>query len=778
MVRLLSAAALLLALSSSACESSANDVPATPYGGALADDFGQPGIECVGTVRGGAFQDASGAQVLVDEGVMPVCANVTSAPTIALAPLPEELVLRAGGETNVTAGGQGYLYESHGERGFSTIAAGAVKLRLPFATELVPPSDQTSLRLFVRVFDPDARQLVDLHGQVDAGGFVEVELRGLPRRCHAAVVHAPGRRAIAGGIDDPRFAIGDRTPVPPWGGRAWCAVYDWTSIKLQDTLKARFGYAGWPTEEQVRGAVQDLVVRGAVVSQRTYEQAKFRAPFLYIASDASQPCGDSLGTQPRYTIQLSDSEDAAYYLSHADEPESPSGKHYGRIYLNAVDLAEPNAGGRFNGVTGIIAHELLHAVQRGYDAITITTNGFIEGPATVYGMTIGGGGATILQRTALPGEIQRLDVFLMNWRDVRAYANQDFFGYFGRQYAGGSLAYLASLYDALADGLDEAALQEATAAKQESFRAVPPYSVFMGIADRFVWEKLSIGLKDIYLDFVLQRALEHNPASRFGRDGEITSGLAANLFNETGEAKTQSLATIRFSLDACQADQNVVFEKVCSYAARAVRILPANQTDPPQAAQLTITVAPSSAPVGSGVSGYLRAKGELRTIEGLMQVDSFGSSSDEVDLVVANTLVKDGCSENIRVTVTGLCGPQGPSNLDGCGSSGNYACNYHPSRYYFNRMCEEYTGTKWASDPTFLQNSCNLTNDSVFCTSGCPREKILGVCRTSYGAGSEVEYVYYTDIDYTKNEGGASDPVGDPAAYCVEHFSGTWTAGS
>ena len=83
--------------------------------------------------------------------------------------------------------------------------------------------------------------------------------------------------------------------------------------------------------------------------------------------------------------------------------EPRSEEHYGRIYVHAGHVAGATQGEPV-GALHVVAHELFHAVQRGYEAVGgASGKGFREGTATTFGVTVDAGGVALAPDRAASG---------------------------------------------------------------------------------------------------------------------------------------------------------------------------------------------------------------------------------------------------------------------------------------------------------------------------------------------------------------------------------------
>ncbi len=602
-------------------------------------------LKCTGTVTGGTFSSGTGATVNV--GSMPTCVNATTDPTItATTTQPSGLDIRTTeGDVNVTTGSF-YAFTINGDRGFTTTSASAVSVMLPFDPTLIAtvPDRTNSVKVFVRIFNQDDNALIDVTGTI-SGGTITITTRGLPKNFTAAVIYNPDMDTTTPDSPAPSISVGKGvlktlTDKPPWPAKTWCAIYNPKSTVLIDAVSTKDGITS-PTAAQIKTAIKTYIANNAVAAQTIYEAAGFRAPNLFIATTATEPC-TTLGTTPRFTIHVIES--GSYFQGDDDkEAITPDGNHYGREYINAARIKDSasKASGDLGSIKASVAHEMQHAIQYGYEIYGSPSKGYKEAASTSYGMTIDQGG-TITVRSGSPEETFAMSDFLMDYdttTTAAAYSNQDFFAYVGKQYNSGSLSFIVGLWEQISDDIDLAALGAVDTATADSIRQSPTLPMMASSMDLYFRGKFGSSLEDIYLDFLKQRTMDHNANSQFGRVGETTTGFAKDLFTvDPTDSTKDSLQVITINPTDCTVtDGSGGFGSVAPMAARAVRIVASGAAATTTYPTITLTLKPQSGAMNDKWAGYYRRTGSAKTLTDSNTFTSFGAAAtDEIDLVVAN----------------------------------------------------------------------------------------------------------------------------------------------
>lgn len=642
MKRIMLVFVLVLASVWTSCGGGGGGGGSTDDGGTINEDWTVTELTCTGTVTGGTFSDDTGASIYVGSGELSTCVNATSDPTVQAASLPSGFdVHTTEGDINVTTGGNGYAFSINGDSGFTTTTNSAVTITLPFDTTNIPSADRTNATMiFVRIYTNDDSSLVDINGTI-SGNTITVETQGLPEGFTAAVIYNPNMRvAVSAPIALPSISsktFKTMTNLPPWPGRTWCAYYNVSSTVLISAVKTKLGISTTPTPTQILNAITTYVVTAATEAQTIYETAGFRAPNLFVSTSASDPCGTNA-----YAMHVIE-EGSNFQPNDPVEVITPEGNHYGRIYINAEDIKDPVAKGPGDTGSvkgGSVAHEMLHAIQNGYELLGITLKGYREGTATTYGMTIDQGGA-ITVRSYATNETELMTDFLTANRrgtdQYLAYANQDFFAYVAKEYASDSLGYLADLFEDLSDAIDTYSAAQTTTNKRAAYKKQPPRNILFEAMDENFGLTFGLTLNNIYLDFLKQRAFVHNASSQFGRNNETTSGFASELFQSSTTKTENGLVTVTVNADTCNViDGSGTFANVSPYAARALEII--TSTASTTGKKLTITLTPATGAVGSTWGGSYYHNGATTALSGNETViNTFGTTEDdEVDIAFAN----------------------------------------------------------------------------------------------------------------------------------------------
>lgn len=626
-------------------------------GSELNDGWEVTPLTCEGTYTGGAITSDS-ASVVIADGKLSTCANVSedSPPTLDAASAPPDGFELFGSDENVTDNGVGYTLTLNGSGGFFTTSSADVTITVPFdASQVDNPS---STKVFLRIFNPLDNSIADITGTVDPAGQITVNTFGLPAQCTIAVIYNPNMTVMdsaaapEGGLANeyleasPNIAklakAVTKAAATTWPASDWCTVYDPTNQDIineagsvWDSIRGTTGTV--PTNEEIAIVVYFRVTMWAkVYAQRTYEAGGFHEPFLYISTSDADPCG-----KDRYYLHL-ESVSSKYQHDDPLEAIAPDNNHYGRIYIEAAKLGQDKSN-TVTGAGGIAAHEMFHGVQWGYGIYTSdTTKGFKEGPSSTYGMTINHDDDAIHVRTYGAGEIQLLSNYLMMGRKgdsyMPAYANQDFFAYVGREYNNDNLAYLADLYTQISSDIQTAMAALPTAAAQQAYYELVPRKDLMASMDTTFTALFGTDLKTIYLDFLRQRALEHNANSQFGRSGETTSGFAEDLFEiNTANAAQSSVQTVNVDTTNCTlATDSGMFANVAPFAARAIKIVP-SAVSADTTADVTVTFTPTNGTFAERWGGYYMHGNTIQALSDTNKIEAIGITvTDEAYIVVAN----------------------------------------------------------------------------------------------------------------------------------------------
>ena len=638
-----------------------------------------------GIVTGGSFGDPSGASVSVAQGGIPSSVAATQPTMAPAASIPTGMTVDpTQGDVNVTRGAPAYTFNLTGGNGFSTTAAGAVTVSIPFDISAIPSADQgNTLKIFLRVFNPQDGSQAELTGDISGTGssrVLTVETRGLPLVFTAAVIYNPNMNAVTS--EDattlsaniqayaPQSAI--KAAKTTWAAQSWCVIFNSANPNLIAAVKNVLGTAGNPTVAQIRSTVVSKIASAAKSAQTIYQNDGLNGPNMYIGRTA---CRDSIA---RYSIHMVDSAEGAHYMG--DDPnewENPSteNRHYGRLYMENSWLD-----GHVASMLDIISHEMLHGIQDGYQIWGFTPKGYKEGSAATYGRSIDRG-----QVITVRNETEMLDVSLMSPNKGERYNNEDFFAYVGKQYNGGSLKYMADLYaqmhTSIGDGITD-----------------PSAATMYGAMDAHFSGKFSQSLQGIYLDFLKQRALTHNAASQLGRAGEVVSGFAEGLFNAANVYKAN------VGLATCSRNKDIqTWLPLTSFSARAIvvnptGVLPAGSSYP----TLVVKITPAASAVGALWNGFTWRANTATALLASNKFANFGKQlPDQVVILGANLdpansgafTFEIGCE---GVTITALAPAKGPVDTSVTITGSGFGTAADTRSVYFNGL--KSTNVTWTSD--------------------------------------------------------------------------------
>lgn len=683
-------------------------------------------------ITGGAFNDPGGAGVTVAPGEIPSSVNATQPIMTPSTGIPSGMTVNpALGDVNVTSGAPAYDFNLTGDGGFTTTTAGAVKVSIPFDASAIPLADRgDTLRIFMRVFNPEDGSQVELTGDISGTGsarILTVETRGLPLAFTAVVIYNPNMEAVTS-EEAPVLGAGFPMAIPDrnaralaaqttWPAQSWCVIYNRINPNLIAAVKNLLGLAGNPSAAQIRSAVLDKVGGGAKKAQAIYQVDGLNGPNMYIGRTA---CRDAVA---RYNIHLIDSDKGAHYL--ADDPnewENPvtDNRHYGRLYMVNSWLD-----GHIATVLDIVSHEMLHGIQDGYQIWGFTPKGYKEGSAATYGRSIDKGQVITVRR-----ETELLSASLMSPNDGERYNNEDFFAYVGRQYNGGSLNYMSGLY---------AQMHATIGAGVEN----PSAATMYGAMNTYFNAKFAQSLQTVYLDFAKQRALTHNASSQFGRAGEVVSGFAEGLFGATSVFKQN------IDLATCSRNKiNLQWGGIGSFATRAIVInptgvLPAGSSNP----TLVVKITPASSSVGALWNGFTWRANTATALAATNKFTTFGKlAGDQVVVLVsnldsANTGTFDfeiGCDGPM---ITALAPAKGPVNTPVTITGSGFGTSADTRYVYFNGLTA--SNVTWNSDTVAVakvpQNAS--TGDVVVevntVKSNGVNFEVLAQCSSTQNAGGD-----------------------------------------
>ncbi|MEI8158186.1 MAG: hypothetical protein WCH60_15075 [Burkholderiales bacterium] len=361
--------------------------------------------------------------------------------------------------------------------------------------------------------------VVPVLGEYDTTGNVyRAEFNGLVSGWNFQVVEEPLATIVKG----PRAAGAIKGPVSKWATTTqWNACDAWA---FRTSAPPSAGEAIFATEvDSLKAAAADLCEK--------YSAMGFREPLLWISS--------------RYggrIINIAYNTKWGSYYSSSDVVDTPPEdeeeiEHLGQIVLDYAAWKKSYFPKYAWTNEAILAHELFHAIQWGYDVRPgeYVVDGkrlqglqaFTEGTATVMGMTYqmqsGFTGPKVFVRNGSP----KADVLngdgVTYPTDGSGYPKQDYFAYIAKKYGNYSFAYVVNVFEELAKN---SALSQATA------NLGAENAVYNQAMDAAFKKSFGVGLSEVFLNYAMDRAYHLTAASEL-RDTDVAlarNQLRADLF--------------------------------------------------------------------------------------------------------------------------------------------------------------------------------------------------------------------------------------------------------
>lgn len=512
-----------------------------------------------------------------------------------------------------------------------------IVLTLDYDDTAIPPADENSLKVYVLAQDQDLGTVIPVIGDLDtAANTITITTKALPANAVFTVVYNSEMAAIASDDSSSSSLVRELT-ASDWPSNVWCVTYNQADVTLRTAVANVLGIpAASVTDANVSAVIFDQVATNARISGQEFQTLGFRAPHLYVmaASAATRACSGT--NSPVYIVHM------IYTGGSYFQPDDPAenidvdsqsgfGTKFGRLYVDANRLDDEATTG-LGTVEASIAHEMFHGVQAGYEMMAITdrVEGIVEGTAATLGKTLDGAGTL----TSTPvvrdfaSEIYKLDYFLLTHSSATRYSNQDFFAYVSREYNSDSFDWLPTFFASLRNRVS--ALD--TAAERQS----PPYATVYEALEDGLGDGIFSGLtlSDVYFDFSVNRLVEHNSSSQFGRSGETTAAgtLATGLLRNVG--LLSSLLGDPDTLDVTKTSN-----KMGSFSTRVFKVVPSSASDDEDGRKLTVTVTPSRGSFGESFRvKYYRAGSASGTeaSSGSFEVRNWGKTTGDVILVVVS----------------------------------------------------------------------------------------------------------------------------------------------
>lgn len=589
---------------------------------------------------------ASGAiTVDIPDGQIDACANAS--PTLAVVDASSDLT--ASSETIILVGGGAVQLNLNADFNMTVDAKetddGDVTITLPYDDTSVAVGEETSLYIYVVAQDQDNDVVVPLVGDLDTtNNIITASTKGLPANTIFTVVYNDAMAAIASDEPDVSALVIDPNisalTAAVWPTNVWCVVYDTSNATLRTVAATILGVAEASlTDAQVRSVIADGVATNARRAGNDYQALGFRAPHLYLQAPNAATRACSGTTQSVYFVHMVYA--GGSYFQPLDPAENLDvdtlagvGAKFGRLYVDANRL-DDNATDGLGTVEASVAHEMFHGIQAGYEfsRSRARVEGIKEGSAATIGITLDGDGDSLSEPIvrSFADEIFPLATYLLNHSASYRYSNQDFFAYVSRAYNLASFDWLPTYFAAHRN----AVVALATAAAQNT----PPYATIYTALETGLQNGISseLTLAEVYFDFVVNRLVEHNADSQFGRAGETVAPgtLATNLLlGNTG-------LLVSLSGDPDTLNVSKTSNRMGSYSTRVFKIKPTEASDDAEnGVKLTVTITPSSGSVGSGILVNHYRAGSAAGIEassGSFQIRNWGkTTTDEIIVVVCN----------------------------------------------------------------------------------------------------------------------------------------------
>lgn len=536
---------------------------------------------------------------------------------------------------DVNATDNGGIYEvSVGDRPYVSSNYEAITLHVPFSTSLITSGYKDNLHIFVRILNKDDNSLADVMGTITSENVVTVTLSGLPSSIYVAAIFNEYMQASApsnAGADISKDAhendyLYDVTGN--WSTKKWCAVYN------KKYVSKLLGI----TEGAVAAEAQSLVANNAQSIQTIYSALNVTSPNLKEFTGSTDPCGSALGATARYIIYWGVSGNS-YSPIDAGEIVPSYGNDYGQMYVPILSAYWTVA---TNGQTiyGIIGHQMLHAIQDGYEIFGDTTQGYREGTATAFGASLddmyesGASTYTPSVRSLSDSDTFLLSNFLMLNVDsssnlATSFSNQDFFVYTANEYGGGTFDYYYNLFRNLQSEIES---DDDYAARYSPDRS----SLFSALNTTLKQLTDAPTLYTIYTDFLQQRAFDHNANSQLRAGDPTTPGLDADLFAySAANVAITAIADVPLNPLSIGTELLARFKDVPPLSARVIRITPTQVAT--TGATINVTLSPSSGSIGTIFQGFAYQNAVAVPISSSMTFSNFGTATtDEILVILAN----------------------------------------------------------------------------------------------------------------------------------------------
>lgn len=372
-----------------------------------------------------------------------------------------------------------------------------------------------------------------------------------------------------GVVETPSLSV--TASVPPEPGaipEGWLTPPEWESCEF-----AVINHTNNVTQATINNTILPAI-EGACSA---LSNAGFRSPKLWL---------DSRYTPRARIVHVVNNVGSKYFAPGAAAEETPEFSEVtrtedqmhllGQLYVDYAQFVNLN---QQYGVTlpNIMIHELLHAVQYGYDIrktwlkVGVNPNAvwysplkaYLEGTSTPIGQTFQEqngsiAGPNVSVRRLHEGEFALLDEPIDGYKK-NYYKKQDFFAWVAKKYNNGNWDYAHLLYEEMGlitNGLFGLSIDTY-------------HLLYRQAMDRYFKRVFKKGLSEIYREFALDRAYEHSDAAKL-RPTEVNAFLKNKLSDTLFSANKGLLGIVPDSADANQ--RQAAFEKLEPLSTFAVRM--------------------------------------------------------------------------------------------------------------------------------------------------------------------------------------------------------------
>ncbi|MFH1826040.1 MAG: hypothetical protein ABH823_01955 [bacterium] len=561
-------------------------------------------------VTGGDFSSSDNA-FTVSIPANSLAPELSANPTITPTSVSASLLLDTG-ETLVSS-----AYEIDLDSIDHFVTTDTVEVTLAFDSSEIPTDKLTRQYVYAKVYHPDEKVSLPVMGASLTSSTLTLKLKGLAKEAIFSVVYNPNMGLVSSNSVNNDSVRGAATQNIPWVTNRWDLWFDYNNGALRSWVAGLLAKSvADVTDAEIDTAVKSNILDEAVAAGSEFQSARFRQPNL-------MPVDDFTSTATNEFYFLIDLTSAGSSYVGGRLISYGVGYSYGILYLDLADIDE-NVATYIASPRHAIAHEMLHAIQLGYDIAGNTARGYKEGTATTYGVTIDQSAGEPQVRSLGSHETLKLSSWLMCDGNGFRYANQDFFAYVGRAYGSSSLIYVADLFEQMKTDVDAK-----VAAGETGARVAPSHKTMWGSLNSVLNSKYDSGLDTIYFEFAKQRAMEHSVASQL-RSGEPSAMTFNTGLFASGDIASHSVDPTKLDSDPLEGQ----FRAVYPLSSRAIIITP-SKTANNVSAYLTVTG--SSAATTSNIKAIVYRAGQGTEFTGSRLITDFAKTSgDKLTVLISN----------------------------------------------------------------------------------------------------------------------------------------------